>query len=322
MADGIVFVQPLHDHDDGTTALVVLPAVESVIVPVVSGLSLRLRERLLRLQRIVDQDDVGTASGEHAAGGGGEPVALAGSDEFLHCLAMRRQAGRKDPPIPRAHHDAAAVAGELVGEVLGIADGEDLGRGVMPQTPGRKRDRGHQGFQMTRWQVDDQPPDLAFPHRGQLGGDDLEMPVHRQLGLRVELLEAARGEGGEVVPQQDLVLGRGEVLEHHFSAFENRALSCSMTFSSASLKAEVSGERRLGLPFDITDQVEEDLDRAPIRCGRAVDELGDDRLALGDLATPAIVGDDNAYRSAPHSAASSGSWRRATGRADCRTGLS
>ena len=39
----------------------------------------------------------------------------------------------------------------------------------------------------------------------------------------------------------------------------------------------------------ITDQVEEDLDRAPIRCGRAVDELGDDRRPLGDLATPAIL---------------------------------
>jgi hypothetical protein len=31
-------------------------------------LSLRVGERLLRLQRIIDQDDVGTASGEHAAG--------------------------------------------------------------------------------------------------------------------------------------------------------------------------------------------------------------------------------------------------------------
>src|SRR5260370_20238849 len=53
------------------------------------------------------------------------------------------------------------------------------------------------------------------------------------------------------------------------------------------------GRGRLGLPFDITDQVEEDLDRAPIRCGRAVDELGDDRRTLGDLATPASVADEN-----------------------------
>jgi acyl carrier protein len=101
----------------------------------------------------------------------------------------------------------------------------------------------------------DQPLDLTLPHRGQLGPDNLEMPVDRELGLRVEVLETARGEPDEVPPQQDLVLGRGEVLEHHFSGFENRALSCSMTFWSASLKTEVSGEARLGLAFDARDRL-------------------------------------------------------------------
>src|SRR5271169_5471774 len=89
-------------------------------------------------------------------------------------------------------------------------------------------------------QIDDQPADLSFPHGGQLGGDDFEVPVRCQAGLRVEVLEAAPSEGGEVVSQQDLVLGRGRILEHHVSPFENRALSCSRTFSSASLKLEVS----------------------------------------------------------------------------------
>jgi hypothetical protein len=28
---------------------------------------------------------------------------------------------------------------------------------------------------MTRRQIDDQPPDLSFPHRGQLGCDHFEM---------------------------------------------------------------------------------------------------------------------------------------------------
>jgi hypothetical protein len=32
-------------------------------------------------------------------------------------------------------------------------------------------------------QIDDQSSDPAFPHGGQLGGDDLDMPVHRELGL-------------------------------------------------------------------------------------------------------------------------------------------
>jgi hypothetical protein len=135
------------------------------------------------------------------------------------CTAWRcGQAGRKELAIPRAHHDATTIAGELVGEILGIADAQDLRRGIMPETPGRKRDRGHQGFKMERRQVNDQPPDLAVPHGGQLGGDDLEMPVDRQLGLRVEVIEAARGKGTKILPQQGLVLGVCQVLKHRILA--------------------------------------------------------------------------------------------------------
>src|SRR5258708_4765127 len=94
---------------------------------------------------------------------------------------------------------------------------------------------------MPRRQVDDEAPDLAFAHLGQLGGDDLKVPVGRQAGLRVEVLETAPGEGREVVPQQELVLCPGQ--DCHCSGFpiEKRALICSSTFSSASLKSEVSG---------------------------------------------------------------------------------
>src|SRR5205807_3568265 len=53
------------------------------------------------------------------------------------------------------------------------------------------------------------------------------------------------------------------------------------------------GRGRLGLALDVSHQVEQDLDRAPIRCSRAVDELSDDRLALADLPTPAVLGHDN-----------------------------
>jgi hypothetical protein len=157
VADEVGLVQPLHDNDNSAAALVVEPAVQGVDEPVVGGVALRRGERLLRLQRIVDQDDVGAASGQHAAGRGGKPVALAGGDELLNGLAVRRQAGPKDLPIPRACHDAAAIAGKLVGEVLGIADAQDLGRGIVPETPRRKGDRGQQGFQMARRQIDDQP---------------------------------------------------------------------------------------------------------------------------------------------------------------------
>jgi hypothetical protein len=44
---------------------------------------------------------------------------------------------------------------QFVGEVLRVTDAEDLRRGVMPETPGRKGDRGQQRLQMARRQVDD-----------------------------------------------------------------------------------------------------------------------------------------------------------------------
>jgi hypothetical protein len=144
MTDEIVLVQPLHDNDDCAMPFVVEPAVERVVKPVVGGLALRLGERLFGLQGIVDQNDVGTAPGQHPAIRGGEPVSLAGGQEFLHRLAMRRQAGREDTPIPWAGHDSAAVTRELVGEILGVADAQQLRRGIVPEAPGWKGNRGHQ----------------------------------------------------------------------------------------------------------------------------------------------------------------------------------
>ena len=60
---------------------------------------------------------------------------------------------------------------------------------------------------MVRQQVDDQSPDLAVAHRGQLRRDDFDMPVHRELGPRAELVETALREAGEIEPQQCVVLG-------------------------------------------------------------------------------------------------------------------
>lgn len=47
------------------------------------------------------------------------------------------------------------------------------------------------------------------------------------------------------------------------------------------------------MAFDVPNQVDQDLDRAPISFGRAIDELCADHFALGDFATRAIIGDDH-----------------------------
>jgi hypothetical protein len=90
MADEVVLVQPLHDNDDRAVPLVVEAAVKGVIVPCIGTVSLRCGERLVGLQRVIDDDHVGAASGQHATVRGADPIPLAGSDELLYGLAVRR----------------------------------------------------------------------------------------------------------------------------------------------------------------------------------------------------------------------------------------
>ena len=56
MADEVVLVQPLHDNDDRAVPLVVEAAVKGVIVPCIGTVSLRCGERLVGLQRVIDDD--------------------------------------------------------------------------------------------------------------------------------------------------------------------------------------------------------------------------------------------------------------------------
>jgi hypothetical protein len=67
VANEVVLVQALHNDNDRTSALVIESAIECVGEPLVAGLPQCLGERLLRLQRIVDYDDVSTASGQYTA---------------------------------------------------------------------------------------------------------------------------------------------------------------------------------------------------------------------------------------------------------------
>ena len=90
MTGEVILMQPVHDQDDGTRQLVVQPAVEGVVVPFVGRPALRLRQRLLGFERIVDDDDVGTPPGQHPADRGGDAAALGGRLELRHRLMPRR----------------------------------------------------------------------------------------------------------------------------------------------------------------------------------------------------------------------------------------
>ena len=325
MRGQIVLVQPVHDQHDRAGELVVEPTVEGVVVPVVGRLALRLRQRLLGFQGIVDDDQVGAAPGQHAADRGGEPAALRGRVEFRHRCALRREARpREDLPVPAAPDDVPAVAREFVGEVLRIADAEYLRRRLAPETPGRKRDRSQQRLQMARRQVDDEPPDFARAHCRELRGDHLDVPAHRKARPRVELAETALRNADEIAAQQRAVLAEAQCLGRrlYHSGTEDTEKTpggfpgssvlsvslwwifansiCRRRVSRLSTTSSRSGGWRLlrrgcraGPLLDVFQQVDQHLGRAQIGARRFIDELRDDRLAFGDPAALAAPGDDD-----------------------------
>src|SRR5271166_3618350 len=89
-------VQAVHDQDDRHVLLVVEAAVEGVVEPLVGRLAMGPRQRLLALQRVVDDDDVRTPSGQHPADRARDPAALRRRFELGHRLMPRREPGRED----------------------------------------------------------------------------------------------------------------------------------------------------------------------------------------------------------------------------------
>src|SRR5208283_1882337 len=141
------------------------------------------------------------AYGQHAADRSSDPAALGRGLEFGDRLALRRQSRREQLPVPVAGDDAPAVARQFVGELLGIADAEDLRARISAETPRGEGDRGQVRLQMARRQVDDQPADPAFEDR-QFRGDDLEMPAERTPNLRVQLAKSTPRKAREIKPQR------------------------------------------------------------------------------------------------------------------------
>jgi hypothetical protein len=61
VAGEVVLVQAVHDQHDRTRALVVEAAVKRMVEPFVRRPALGLGQRLLGLQRVVDDDQIGAA---------------------------------------------------------------------------------------------------------------------------------------------------------------------------------------------------------------------------------------------------------------------
>ena len=97
----VLHVQPLGDDDDPACLLVVETAGDGAGVPAQRILPGNLGVRILGLDRIIDDDERSTPSGQRAAGGSREPISAAGRANFFGALFLRIEPGaRKDPSVP------------------------------------------------------------------------------------------------------------------------------------------------------------------------------------------------------------------------------
>jgi hypothetical protein len=90
--DEIVFMQALHYEDDAAGLFVIEPAIKCVIVPGVNRVTLGLRERLIRFQRVINDNEICSSTGQYATDRRSQPHALLSSHEFVDRLPLRREA--------------------------------------------------------------------------------------------------------------------------------------------------------------------------------------------------------------------------------------
>src|SRR5262249_51933400 len=144
-----------------------------------------------------------------------------------------REPGAEQALIPLACHDRPAVAGELVGQVLAIADADDLAGRIVAQIPGGEGDRAAEGFQEARRGGDDEPLDPPQTAGLELVGDRLDMEAAGEGRLRVELVEAALDEAHHVVPEDVFILARSD--DHSGSSGSDAGSSKEGSGGSATL---------------------------------------------------------------------------------------
>jgi len=180
----VIKVDALHDDDDRTGPLVVEPRHERGPEPFVGRAAPGLRQRIFRLQRVVDHQKLGAAARECSANRGREAEATGGEHDFdLGVLPADASPG-KQVLVPRRLHQRAEIVGVLLCEVARIGHADNPLGGIVAKQERGEGDRRHDRFQRPWRQVDDQTFNLAAPNALKLPGDRLQMPSRHELLTR------------------------------------------------------------------------------------------------------------------------------------------
>ena len=201
MPDQIVIVQALHDDDDGAPAFVVQTGVEGVVPELLDPAPLRRRERGLRLDRVVNDDQVRTAAEDGATDRRGVAEAVRGGGNLALADPGDLELGEQ-VPVPWALDNGAEGGGMQVRELVGVADREDLQARIVAHGPGGVGDGDTDRLQVPRRDGDGEAPDLAVGDPLQLPADVVDVPVVAERPTWLESGEALGGERRQVLPQQ------------------------------------------------------------------------------------------------------------------------
>src|ERR1700688_4875147 len=91
MANEVILMETLHDDDDDVFFLVVETALDRIVEPVVDILSARLRQGIVGLEGVINEDHVTAASRHRATHRSCQSAALPGGHEVFDRPLLERQ---------------------------------------------------------------------------------------------------------------------------------------------------------------------------------------------------------------------------------------
>src|SRR5579864_1676242 len=86
-------MKTLHNNYDASGLLVIQSAVQRVVKPLIHPSALGFRECFIRLQGIINDNEVCTPAGQHTCHGGREPEAVLGRYKLLYGLLTGPRSG-------------------------------------------------------------------------------------------------------------------------------------------------------------------------------------------------------------------------------------
>ena len=105
----------LHNNQDGPPPFVIEPGDQCVLEPFIGAIALDLRIGVVRLQGVVDDNEVAATAGQSAADRSGQTKAAGGQFNLALRILLPDPHAGKEIPIPARFRDCTEVVGVFLG---------------------------------------------------------------------------------------------------------------------------------------------------------------------------------------------------------------